>query len=172
MKRYMIKLVGGAFLGGAAMLGVLSACGGGSTTGTTPVPTRPQATVTRQPTATSAPTATATRAPIPTATESAAPPPTPVRTPAVSAGGNDLLAKGKTLFEKTAGGVGCAYCHGLDGKGNGPAGVSAPPNRGATEDQFRKALVNPDSVMTYIFKLSDEEIKALVAYLQYLNTQP
>ena len=27
----------------------------------------------------------------------------------------------------------CSSCHGMDGKGNGPAGVGAPANRGADE---------------------------------------
>lgn len=83
---------------------------------------------------------------------------------------SELLAKGKLIFEKTAGGVGCAYCHGLDGKGSGTSGVGAPPNRGKSEAEVRAALMGVPQ-MSFI-KLSDDEIVAVVAYLQYLNQQP
>jgi mono/diheme cytochrome c family protein len=92
------------------MLAVLSACAGSSTS-TAPGP------------AVTAPTATS-GAP-------AANPQTP--TNAVNSGATDQLAQGKLIFEKTAGGVGCASCHALDGKGNGPAGLNAPNIRGKTE---------------------------------------
>jgi mono/diheme cytochrome c family protein len=83
---------------------------------------------------------------------------------------SELLAKGKLIFEKTAGGVGCAYCHGLDGKGGGTSGFGAPPNRGKTEAEVRAALMGVPA-MSFI-KLSDDEIAAVVAYLQYLNQLP
>jgi mono/diheme cytochrome c family protein len=75
------------------------------------------------------------------------------------------------VFEKTAGGVGCALCHGLDGKGEGIAGLGAPDIRGKKEAQVRGALIGGVPLMSFI-KLSDEEITAVVAYLQYLNEQP
>jgi mono/diheme cytochrome c family protein len=82
---------------------------------------------------------------------------------------SDLLARGKLIYEKTAGGVGCASCHGLDGKGKPEIG--ARPNRGASETQVRGALIGGVPVMSFI-KLTDEEITAVIAYLQWLDTQP
>jgi len=151
-KADLAPAVGGFLMNGAvvAVLLSLSACGG-ATGDTGQVPAAPQATVAVQPT--SAPAAPAATAP---------------SSPA-SAGG-DQLAAGKLIFEKTAGGVGCAYCHGLDGKGNGPAGVGAPANRGKTEEQVRNALASVE--LMGIVKLSDGDVKAVAAYLQYLNQQP
>lgn len=74
------------------------------------------------------------------------------------------------MFEKTAGGVGCAYCHGMDGKGAGPSGLNAPLIRGKTEVHVRGALASIQ--MMSIVKLNDEEITAVAAYLQYLDTLP
>lgn len=146
-----MKLVGGILLAGTAILTALSACGG-STPGATPVPTVPTATATaKQP-----------DTPFPTPTARALLPATPVPT-------NDLLARGKLVYEKTAGGVGCASCHGLDGKGKPEIG--ARPNRGASETQVRGALIGGVPVMSFI-KLSEEEITAVVAYLKYLDEQP
>ena len=84
--------------------------------------------------------------------------------------GDDALARGRLIFEKTAGGVGCAYCHGRDGKGEGVAGLGAPDIRGAPEAKVRAALGGGVPLMSFI-DLSDEEIEAVVAYLQYLNQQ-
>jgi cytochrome c553 len=41
------------------------------------------------------------------------------------------FALGRTIFEKTAGGVGCAACHGMNA--NGGAQFNAPDIRGADE---------------------------------------
>jgi len=77
------------------------------------------------------------------------------------------LAQGKKIFEETAGGIGCAACHGMDGR----SGEIGPPNAGADEAKVRKALQSvPD--MASIIKLTHSEIKAVVAYLQYLGEQP
>jgi len=151
-KTDLARAVRGIVAGGTVvvLMSALSACGGAGGE-TTQAPTAPQATVAVQPT--SAPAAPAATAP---------------SSPA-SAGG-DQLAAGKLIFEKTAGGVGCAYCHGLDGKGNGPAGVGAPANRGKTEEQVRNALASVE--LMGIVKLSDGDVKAVAAYLQYLNQQP
>jgi len=75
------------------------------------------------------------------------------------------------VFDKTAGGVGCAYCHGLDGKGGGISGLGAPDIRDRKEAQVRGALTGGVPLMSFI-KLNDAEITAVVAYLQYLNEQP
>lgn len=87
--------------------------------------------------------------------------------PPATTSNSDPLAKGKAIFEKTAGGVGCASCHGLDGKGGLP-GVGAPDIRGASEERVRRALAGGVPIMTFI-KLSEEEKAAVVAYLRYLN---
>lgn len=139
MNRDLVKQMGVILSGGAAMLVVFSACSG-STGASALSPETPQT------------------------TQSTERPSTPAPTPTVNNGSDDLLAKGKLLFEKTAGGVGCAACHGLDGKGK-----AAPYNRGASESRFREVLAG--SAMNFI-KLTDEEIKAVVAYLQWLATQP
>ncbi len=94
---------------------------------------------------------------------------TPTLSP-VPTTGLDPVARGKVIFEKTAGGVGCAYCHGLDAKGGGPANVNAPNIRGATEQKFRAAAGGGAPLMTFI-KLSDEEIEAVLTYIQYLDQQ-
>ena len=86
---------------------------------------------------------------------------------AVPAGGN-VPALGRTIFEKTAGGVGCASCHGTDAKGG--AQSKAPDIRGADEMRVRAALAGV-TVMSRIM-LNDAEIAAVVSHLQELNKQP
>jgi DNA-binding beta-propeller fold protein YncE len=95
-------------------------------------------------------------------------PSTPAPKPAAAAGGASPLALGRTIFEKTAGGVGCAACHGTDARGG--AQFSAPDIRGADEMRVRAALAGV-AVMSRI-TLSDAEIAAVVAHLQELNKQP
>lgn len=144
MKRELVRLMGGILLG-AAMLVALTACGG-SAGSAAPASSAPAAN-----------TAPATNT-------------QPATQPGSQAGGDEVLAKGKLIFDKTAGGTGCAYCHGFDGKGAGPSGLNAPANRGKSETAVRDALKNAQ-MMSFI-KLTDEEITAVVAYLQYLNEQP
>ena len=157
LKRDLMKLVSGILLGGVTVLVVTPACGSPASSAPTQL-SSPAA----------APAATATPRPAVNAATPANP--QPANQPA-NAPSTDLLAKGKLIFEKTAGGVGCAYCHGLDGKGNGTAGVGAPPNRGAAEAKVRAALSGGVPLMSFI-KLTEDEITAVVAYLQYLNDQP
>ncbi|TAK74867.1 MAG: cytochrome c [Dehalococcoidia bacterium] len=87
--------------------------------------------------------------------------------PAAATAADAVLVRGKEIFEKTAGGVGCAACHGMDGKGS--SCIGAPANRGADEEQVRKALATVG--MMSIVKLTDDEIKAVVAYLAVLGKQ-
>jgi len=87
--------------------------------------------------------------------------------PAAAAGGT-LQAQGKVIFEQTAGGVGCAACHGMGGTGNSALG--APDIRGASQERVREALVGV-AMMTAI-RLTDAEIEAVVGHLQTLNTAP
>ncbi len=107
-----------------------------------------------------------------TATTSAAPTSTP--SAAATVGGaaptpaSNQLAQGKLIFEKTAGGVGCAYCHGLDAKGNGPAKNNAPDIRSKTEADIRAAVAGGVPVMS-IVKLTEAEFEAVAAYLATLN---
>lgn len=82
----------------------------------------------------------------------------------------DLLAKGKQIYDYTAGDVGCAYCHGLDGKGHGPSGENAPNIRGMTATDAKQALKN--IIYMDFIELSKDEIEAVGAYLQYLAEQP
>ena len=91
--------------------------------------------------------------------------PTPVPTPPPKADTAALQAKGERIFQKTAGGVGCQYCHGTDAKG----GNLGPDIRGVTGEEITGALGRDP--MTFIY-LTDEEIEAVTAYLKYLQSQP
>jgi DNA-binding beta-propeller fold protein YncE len=91
--------------------------------------------------------------------------PAPGTTPVA---GDTLQARGQILFEQTAGGVGCAACHGMDGKGR--ATLKTPDIRGVGEDRVRGALVAV-ALMKNIM-LTDDEIAAVVEHLKVLNEQP
>ena len=71
------------------------------------------------------------------------------------------IAAGKKIFEETAGGVGCASCHGMDGKGD-----YGPANAGASKDSVISALGGIED-MSFI-QLTEEELDAVVAYLATL----
>ena len=165
MKRELTKLAGGILLVGIAMQVALTACSG-STGGTTPASSGAAAAA-AQPVTSAAPAANPQPAAQP-ATQAASAP--PAAQPPNQAASN-TLAQGKLIFDKTAGGVGCAYCHGFDGKGQGAAGVGAPDNRGASEEKVRNALAGGVPLMSFI-KLTDEEVTAVIGYLKYLNEQP
>jgi len=77
-----------------------------------------------------------------------------------------LLAQGKLIFEETAGGVGCAACHGLDATGDLDAG--GPFIQGASKAQLDAALDGGVPDMDFI-KLNRQEEKAVLAYLQHLG---
>ncbi len=98
---------------------------------------------------------------------------TPSVAPTASASGSaTVLALGKKVFQ-TAGpaGKGCQECHGVDGKGSlASDGTQAPNIRGTTEQKLRAALAGSAALMTNI-KLSDQEIEAVIAYLQFLDLQ-
>ncbi len=177
----LLRLALPAALVGGLMLVVVS-CGGSddsSPTSTTAPAATPVPTATTAPDPTPEPTAT--EAPAPTATQA----PAPTATTAPSSGGGDfedptgqfdqeLLAAGKVVFDETAGGVGCAFCHGLDGKGDGPAGVGAPSNRGASLSQFEAAITEGESgAMDFLDgQLTRSEKAAVIEYLAWLATQP
>ncbi|MBI4313143.1 MAG: cytochrome c [Chloroflexi bacterium] len=152
-KQDMIKLASGV-LAAAVVLLALSACGG-------PVP---GAVAEEPPTLTETPVAAT-----PTSTPTPPPPPPPTPTPTLAApSGDAVLERGKLIFDKTAGGIGCAACHGLDGKGNGPAKVNAPDIRSKTEADVRAAVAGGVPMMQAIIKLTDDEFAAVAAYIASL----
>lgn len=75
----------------------------------------------------------------------------------------ELIARGQELFQETAGGVGCAMCHGADASGD-----SGPEIRDMSIDDIQLALKNNEQ-MSFI-NLSPDEIEAVAAYLGYLAT--
>ena len=87
-------------------------------------------------------------------------------TPAAPAGA--LAERGRLVFEQTAGDVGCASCHGMDGAGD--AGLSTPDIRGADEARVRSALTGV-ALMSGI-RLTEAELEAVLAHLQTLNLAP
>lgn len=78
----------------------------------------------------------------------------------------DLITQGRIIFEENAGGLGfgCATCHGHFGMGDLQVG---PNNRGASEERIRKGFSTRDQ-MSFL-RLTDEEIKAVAAFLGYLG---
>lgn len=118
------------------------------------------------------PAATATAAPIaPTVTPTVVEPtmtPLPDSTQPTTGDQTEIINQGKILFETTAGGVGCALCHGLDGMGKPE--LATPQNRGATADMIWDAI-ETRAQMTFLV-LSNDEVRAIAAYLQVLDDQP
>jgi len=82
-----------------------------------------------------------------------------------SAQSDDQIEHGRVIYEETAGGVGCAMCHGMAATGDPDAG--APYIRGVSDAQLRSALTGAVPVMEFI-TLTTEEESAVLAYLQYL----
>jgi hypothetical protein len=78
----------------------------------------------------------------------------------------ELITQGRIIFEENAGGLGfgCATCHGHFGMGDLQVG---PNNRGASEERIRKGFSTRDQ-MSFL-RLTDEEIKAVAAFLGYLG---
>jgi mono/diheme cytochrome c family protein len=73
-----------------------------------------------------------------------------------------VAAAGKVIFEETAGGVGCAACHGMDATGD-----IGPNIRGQDSVAVLQALsANED--MQFI-ELSKDEVDQVAAYLRYLH---
>ena len=171
-----------------AALAIVTACGGSD------VSSSPVATITSVPTATQVaaqPTAkpdpTATQAPVATATQAAQPTATSAPSTESPSGGGDLafedpagqfdqelLAIGKEIFEVSAGGLCCAFCHGLDGNGDGPAGIGAPPNRGLDMARFEAGLTEGSTgAMEFLqTMLTKADKQAVVEYIGWLGTQP
>jgi cytochrome c553 len=70
------------------------------------------------------------------------------------------VVRGQQLFV----GMGCAECHGLEGKG----GPVAPPNAGFSAQELRaKMSEGPGGMPVYAPQsISDDDLAAIVAYLQ------
>ena len=77
-----------------------------------------------------------------------------------------LLAKGREIFEFTAGGVGCASCHGHFALGDINIG---PDIRGFDEARIRGALANVEVMEFLAGQLTDDDIKAVAAFVRYLG---
>ena len=75
-----------------------------------------------------------------------------------------LISLGKTLYDESAGGVGCAMCHAVDARGD-----IGPSLRGKSLGDIQFAMENNEQ-MSFII-VSPEEIEAIAAYLQQLNNQ-
>ncbi len=79
----------------------------------------------------------------------------------------ELAAKGRELFEVSAGGVGCASCHGSFALGD----IEVGPNiRGVSADTIKNALENVEVMEFLASQLKDEDITAIAEYLKYLGT--
>jgi cytochrome c553 len=79
------------------------------------------------------------------------------------ASGSALVEQGKVVFE-TAGGVGCNTCHGAFGEGK-----VGPANRGVNEATIREALAKIDPMQFLRGQLSDEDIKSVAAYTEWMG---
>ncbi|UCH24421.1 MAG: cupredoxin domain-containing protein [Trueperaceae bacterium] len=77
----------------------------------------------------------------------------------------ERIAAGRLLFEQTAGGMGCAVCHGNFGMGDLGMGSYI---RGIGEQQVRDSLESVEAMAS--LSLSEEEIRAVTTYLQWLGT--
>lgn len=148
------------------MLLIIAACGGtssSSTAGGISPTAAPSFTVTPTPVTASATPAQAVATPTATAVASGQ----------VGNSGPDepsdeeILARGRLIFEKTAGGVGCAMCHGMDALGDPAQGT--PPNIGATAEFIEQALFDRPQ-MSFI-SITRDEVNAVAAYLQWLKEQ-
>jgi mono/diheme cytochrome c family protein len=105
--------------------------------------------------------------------------PTPVPTPTVvavatpapgaTAPDSDVLAIGKKIYDETAGDVGCAHCHGLDGAGQGTGGDNTPDIRGMGRSQVRGAI--RDVLDMNDIDLTSDELLAVVEYMRVLGEQ-
>lgn len=76
------------------------------------------------------------------------------------------LAEGTRVFDTIAG-VGCKTCHGEYAEGD--VGVG-PYIRGATEGMIRAAIDATDAMVVITSVITDDEVKAVAAYLGHLGT--
>lgn len=130
---------------------LLTACGGGSDASGSP-----STTATTSSTVPSSTTAATTATTLTTTTAGVA----------TTAGPSDaeLIAEGKELYETTAAGIGCAYCHGLDGMGI--LEQASPDIRGQGTDDILLALSDRAEMTSLV--VSFEEVEAIAAYIATL----
>ena len=79
-----------------------------------------------------------------------------------------VIERGEEVFQRAAGEVGCASCHGIDARGTD--GSSAPNILGRPAIAIERALARV-AQMSFI-SLTDEDLDAVVAYLQFFKAQP
>ena len=80
-------------------------------------------------------------------------------------GPSDLVKKGRQVFT-TAGGVGCAACHGAYAEGD--LGIG-PYNRGVEEQKIRDALVSVEAMSFLREEMNEAKIKGIAAYYTWLG---
>lgn len=104
-------------------------------------------------------------------TKTAPPQPAAVSAPAATAAQSlsPLARRGRGLFMEEAGPPSCMVCHGKEGSGKPE--LATPDIRGKTEADVRKAIQNGELMRSVYSSLTDRDIEALVAYLEYLATQ-
>jgi mono/diheme cytochrome c family protein len=73
------------------------------------------------------------------------------------------LAFGKQLYDETAGGIGCAACHGLDGKGTAAGPNINGVSKSAIADALGRGIPGMDSI-----KLDPDELEAVYRYVRTL----
>jgi mono/diheme cytochrome c family protein len=155
--RTLAGLIAGAL--GIVLWFLATASGGGDTAAAVDTTTTTAAVTTT----TAGPTTTTTGDPA-TTTSAGATTTTVDTTTTTGSSDAALVAEGEQIFLKTAGGVGCQYCHGVDGKGLPEA--AAPDIRGKDYLAVTDALITR-AQMSFI-SLTDHEIRAVVAYLATL----
>ncbi len=90
-------------------------------------------------------------------------PPLPIQAAGMVTGHGDLTQQGATLFTN----LDCASCHGLKGQG----GVFAPAVAGTDAATLAKKTEKGPGGMPAFAGLSDQDLKALAAYLQSVASQ-
>lgn len=141
MKRQMLSSKAARLGVGSALLMLLLGCGG--KTSSPPVPTVAATTAPAAPQFTQSATLTQTLDP--------------------------LARRGRALFMEEAGPPSCLVCHGKEAAGNPE--LATPDIRGKTADDVRKAIQNGELMRSVYSTLSDQDIEALVAYLEFLVRQ-
>ena len=76
---------------------------------------------------------------------------------------SEEIARGRLLHEETAGGVGCASCHGMNARGEG----LAPDIRGVTSAEIIDSIKNTEDMRDIALTMAD--INNLVAYFTFLK---
>jgi len=147
-----------ALLAATAFALVVAGCGGSSSETTTAAPT------TAAPSATTAAPASETTTTTAAPAETTAPPEETTSAP----GDDDQFARGEDLFQTSAGGVGCASCHGKEARGD----VGVGPNIQGKQVSDIKLQLDENELMEYMKSvLTAEDIEAVVVYLKYLEDE-